>query len=1143
MSFENPSPKRAGRRLLQVATLALLTFGGMANRTHAQSESGQVVGTVKDQAGASIPNATLTLTNQENGLVLTGKSNGSGELLVPAVPRGTYTAKIEAAGFESQTEPVTVNVTQSQTVVFQLAPGSVNTSVEVTGAASLVNTTDPTLGETIEGKQITELPLNGRNALNLALLTPGVTTGAYVEYGQDTVNRFSDSGGGQLSVNGVRPQANNFILDGIDNNDGLQNVIVFFPPVDATQQFKVDTSVAPAQYGRAGGALVISSIKSGTNQLHGSAFYFGRSSKWQSNPNYRFQGAPETPTSPYSRNQFGGSAGLPIVKNKLFLFGDYQGTRVNAPNNSYYVTVPTALMRTGDFSELLNPNLTYGTYNTTLPVCVPNAGNLNNNLAANSKGQIYDPQTNCQVFPGNRIPQSRLNPAAVNYLNAYPLPTRTDRVLQNYLVANKASATKFNTFDARLDWNPSSNDLFFFRSSYDNSTSLNASEFALLPANGGSNYTHARGYDLGYTHTFSPRAVNEARIGYVRDNYGYFSTDYGTPVSANLGIVNANRSPQLSGGALIGGYGNQLEYTGDYGLFAVPQNVIEVTDTLNLNRGKHSVNMGGTFLLRNVNYFRPISGKGFFFITGNGAGFTGFEDTELLVGGAGNYSIGAQTGFFGNQSQEDGVFIQDDWRVNNRLTLNLGFRWDLLTWPYEKHNNQAAFDVNTGTVLLAGQNGVSRSIVNQNNANFAPRVGFAYDLHGDGKSSIHGGYGIFYFPDYGGIDHQLGQQPPFGGTTAYYAQNGACITFTGQVAPGNTTPFTCPGYTTAAAATTPLPNPGYVNFNPSAPPQGLNIQAENLDNKHSRLQEWNLQFQQQFTSLDVVSIAYVGSHGDRLSNYYPYNTYRLNTPTQPFSNLGGITYNAYDGHSNYDGLQVHYEHRGKSLLATGSYAWSHALDDTGTEYGGTPQTTTFYYNQALNYGNSIQDQRNVFSSSFVWFLPFGRGQHFANSSGYLTDLLVGGWQLNNIALVQSGQPVDLVAQGSAAPGIRPDLVRPINYPKSISGHWFDPSSFSSNIPTIAATDHPGNFVSTREGTLGRNQVYGPGYRTVSLGIQKDLHLLEGKTLELHGDAFNVLNTPNFLNPGNAQGTPGTFGVITGIHGELRQIQLAARLTF
>ena len=251
-------------------------------------------------------------------------------------------------------------MTTSLTLNFSLKPGAETTTVEVTDAASLVNTSDPTLGETIEEKQITELPLNGRNALNLALLTPGVTPGAYAEQNQDVAGRHGNTGGSALSVNATRPQANNFILDGVDNNDSLQNVILFFPPVDATQEFKVSTSVAPAQYGRAGGALVISSIKSGTNHIHGSAFDLYRSDKWAANPNYSFPYngyAAAGPKPPYNQNIFGGSAGLPLIKDKLFLFGDYQGTRYQQPVGSGYDTVPTPLMRQGNFTELLDKNL------------------------------------------------------------------------------------------------------------------------------------------------------------------------------------------------------------------------------------------------------------------------------------------------------------------------------------------------------------------------------------------------------------------------------------------------------------------------------------------------------------------------------------------------------------------------------------------------------------------------------------------------------------------------------------------------------------------------------------------------------------------------------------------------------------------
>ncbi|MDR3792810.1 MAG: carboxypeptidase regulatory-like domain-containing protein [Terracidiphilus sp.] len=1124
--------------------LVLLMILVCTGRTFAQTDTGAIAGTVTDPTGAVIAGAAVTATSTENGLKLSATSSGSGSFIILAVPRGSYRVVTSASGFASAAAIVTINVSTTQNIPFQLKPASASTTVEVTEAVPLVNVSDATIGATIQGAQVTELPLNGRNFSNLALLTPGVTRGAYGDMSSgggssnnaETV-RNNESGNASLSINGLRPQANNYILDGVDNNDGLIGTILFFPNIDATQEFQVNTNIAPAEYGRAGGAVVLSSIKGGSNEFHGSVFEFYRDKSFDSNPNYRFNGAPATAAGGFLRNQPGFSVGGPIIKNKLFGFGDYQALREKIAVSPHYLTVPTTLMRQGIFTELQdagqNANSNNGNYKTTYPLCV--TGGL---AGKTSPGLIYDPTT-CTPFANNTIPNGRLNPAAVNYLKAFPTPSRSDRYLNNYL-DTQSEKNNYNTFDVRFDWNATANDMAFVRFSYDNSVNSKTSEFSNLPAGGGTgtNPTHARGYALGYTHIFTPSIVNEARIAYNRDNYGYMPPMYGQYVSKNLGIVNANINDETTGGALIGGWSGELEYTGDYGLYAVPQNTYEIADSVSWNRGNHSFKFGGTFMHREVAFFNPQEGKGYFWIDNGTIVFTGYEVSELLAGGVYNYQIGSQSGYFANEGQEDGIFAQDTWRVNRRLTLNLGLRWDLLTRPYEKHDQQSSFDIATGTVLIANKNGVSRSIRNQDYHNFGPRLGFTYDLFGGGKAIVRGGYGIFYFPDYGGINNQLGEQAPFGGSNSYLASNGYCVTLTGQTATQSGS-YNCSGYTSPNAVTTALPARGYVNFNPAAPPAGTSMIAVNRDNATSMVQEWNLQLEQQLGSNNVVNLAYVGTRGTNLSTYYPYNIYQFGTGKQNFPKLGSINYNNYNGISNYDGLQIHAEHRtNNGLIATASYAWSHTLDDSPSAF--LSQTTALYYNPMAGYGNSSQDQRHVFSSSILYQMPFGRGQRFGGSVSRPMDWLIGGWQTSIIALVQSGSPVDL-STGANNPGNRPDLVSSISYPKAILGYWFSPSAFSSSIPTITASD--GTTVYTRLGTLGRNQVFGPGYRVVNLSLQKNLHLTDKHTLELHGDAFNLFNTAEFANP-NSSMTDSNFGRIesTQVYSN-RQIQLAARFTF
>jgi hypothetical protein len=1088
----------------------------------AQTDTGRVQGTVADLSGAVIPGATLTLTNVETNATQVVTSDSAGNFSFAALQRGSYKAQVKAQGFASQTQNFLLEVSQVQALNFKLSPGATDTVVDVSTAAPVVESSTSSIGEVIEGRQVTELPLNGRNFTQLALLAPGVTRGNYGNSasgvnGDAETFRNSSSGGGSLSSNGVRPQANNFILDGIDNNEALVNTLVFFPNIEGTQEFRVNTSVAPAEFGRAGGAIVQSSIKSGTNTIHGSAFWFARSSLFDASPNYRFQGAGVAPVLPFKRNTFGGSLGGPLLHDRLFIFGDYQGVRENQPLNPEVITVPTALMRTGNFTELLGQGTTQAPSFCT-PAVVVNGG-------------IYDPTT-CAQYSGNIIPQGDLNPAAVKYLNAYPLPNLPGLVngTQNNYRTIRKDIKQFNTFDARLDYRISGADQFFARTSYDNSNFTRTSRLPLLPAGfaSGANFTHARGYAVGETHTFTANLLNELRVGYNRYTFTNAPVFSGEPISADLGIVNANRTTALGGGALIGGYNNELEYTGDYGTYAVPENTYQINDAVTYIHRAHTFKFGASGIRRDVAFFRPIAGKGYFQIA-NGD-FTGYQESELLAGFVDNYSIGAQSGFFGTRNYEIGAFGQDDWKVNNRLTLNLGFRYDLITFPTEEHNRQAALNPTNGTIQLANVNGVPRSIIDSDYKNFAPRAGFAYDVYGSGKTVLRGGYGIFYFLDRGGIDNQLGQQVPFGGSVSYTAAQEYRIAFTGQ-APQGTLVNTVNG---TPVANQPLPLPGYPNFDPANPPAGINVFAVNRKEDIPSVQEWNLQLQQQIGPNGVFTLGYVGDKSDHLASGYNYNTKPLNAPSSApnaFPTLGQVVYNVNNGVSHYNSLQTQFNyHAAKGLQLTTSYTFARNIDDTNGYLGFYAVSDLSAYDSKLNKGNSSLDIRHVFVASALIDVPYGKGRMFGNNINRGLDLALGGWQMNTIVTAQTGSPfsIDYPVYGGGT-SLRANATGPILLPHSITGQYFT-GTFSQ---PAAGTD----------GNVGRNSIYGPGLAEGDVSLFKTLHFTERFGTELRAEVFNVTNTPQFTNPDTNPGD-GNFGRVSGTRlASERQMQMAVRFLF
>jgi hypothetical protein len=1112
--------------------LALATGGALL----AQTDTGRITGTVTDSTGAVIPGVTVTLTNTDTGASQSATSNGEGFYNFAAVVRGNYRVDASASGFTKGTQTFTLQISQTFTADFHLSAGADSVIVDVTSANPIVDLSTSSTGAVIEGRQVTELPLNGRNFTQLATLIPGVTRGAFSSdasgrNGNVETFRYSESGGGAISANGLRQQANNFLLDGTDNNESLVNSIVFFTPPEAIQEFRVDTSVAPAEFGRAGGAIINNSIRSGTNQIHGSLFGYYRSAAFDANPNYF---APKQAAPSFQRKQLGFAAGGPIWKDKIFLFGDYQALRQKQPQDTGFHTVPTQRMRNGDFGELLGQDV------TTVP-----DSTLTGCHTTKVIGAIYDPTT-CLPFANNVIPAGRQNKASINYMNAYPLPSRAG-LINNYFVVRTA-IRNFNDFDARMDFHISQKDSVFARYSYGQDNFDVNSEFTALPAGfaSGSNVSHPRGAAAGYTRVFTVNIVNEFRFGYVRPQFGYIPPLFGVPVSQNLGIVNANRNALLGGGALIGGNNTEIEYTGDGGPYTVPEKTYQYADALSWTHGVHAFKFGANIIRREVDFFQGNDSKGYFILGGvnyPGTGrFTGYETSEMVAGFT-DYRIGTASSFFKTFNWETGYFAQDDWKVNRRLTLNLGIRYDLYTSPYEQNNNQSNYDVAAGILRVAGTPGNSRSLIDTKFGNFAPRIGFAYDLFGTGKTSLRGGYGIFYFLDRGGVGNQLSNNPGYNGYSEYRAADGYRITFSGQGPLNNNN-------NTAATAALPLPafGPGSVNL---LNPTNVGLIARPKNSQNSTAQSWNLQLQQQLDHATSINVAYVGTKTDHLMSWFNLNAPVLGgNGSGLYPNRGTITYGLAGGSSNYNGLQIFVNRRmAAGLQATVAYTYSHALDNsngafaTGTSGAGARiYITSTGPNLLANYGSSDQDQRHVFVASALYQLPFGRGQTFGHDMNRIADALVGGWQTNTIISLASGTPIDIDQTGGTI-DTRPDLVSFNKVGRKIitSGSNIGNSSYFVGVFNKPPVNSFGMY--TRPGTLSRNKFTGPGYNKFDFSVFKAFSITDRVKFEFRAQAYNVFNHPQFNNP-STNASNGDFGTINGIRQySERQIELAGHVNF
>lgn len=1081
--------------VLLLGTAIAMLIAAIPAPVLAQTDTGAIVGTVADASAAVLPGVTVTATQDQSGVVSTAVTNGSGQYLFPSLRVGTYTVAAELQGFKRMVQrDVRVSVQDRREVNFTLDVGALAEEVVVQGRAELLQTQSADIGAVVDSRQVQDLPLLGRRYSELAFLVPGVVVApaGITSRGEDTF----------FNANGNYATWNNYTLDGADNNSFSTNLQerspqVVQPPVDALEEFKVQTRTYSAEFGKSAGAVVNASIKQGTNAFRGNVYEFFRdeslnANTWDNNRAAR-------PKGPFNQNIFGGTLGGPILRNRLFFFGDYQATRTERAL-SQTATVPTEAMRRGDLGELT------GTMNASNP-WVP-AG--------------------CVNAAAKQIASSCIDPVAARLMTLFPMPNVPGAgFFNNNFISNGILTSNIDQFDVRTDYSAGSNDRVFVRYSFQNT---NRVEPPLLidPVASGDFASNIliRGQNAagGWSHIFGSALFNEFRFGYNRVRSDSVHPAFGVDANAQYGIIGVPKDPRFYGGlphmpiarfARIGGPFFRPQFQ--------TSEVFQFANHLTWNKASHTMKFGVERRRDLVDYIdlRSLNGE----LNFPDGRYTNFGVGDFLLGLS---SVQRLTLFHEPNLYADGwqFYAQDSWRATASLTLNYGLRYEYFTPLFDRNNLLTNIIPETGEVVLARDSGsvYDRTLIHPDRNDFAPRVGAVWSA--TPTLVFRGGYGLFYQQmDRYGSESQMGLNLPQLVDAAISAN----------------TPTDAPAFTFAQGFT-PL-NADTVNRSI------VQWRVQDPDQRTPLVHQFSIGPEWQFAANMVAAAEYVGNrtrNGRRIRNINQGIIEQGPTGPRvvyPYASLGYG--NAFlqqivtNGNADYDSLQLRLQRRFAGGLGyTVAYTWSSATGDFldhlsagGGAIGNTPQNA---YDMAADYGPLPFDVPHRLVTSFIYELPWGTGRDF-EPAGPL-GVVVRDWSVNGILTLSSGVPFTVTSADRASTGQgryqRADCVGdplPDGFDQTLNA-WFDTSAFVQ----------PALFT---YGNCSYNSLRGPGFKSMNLSVFRTIPMSSTKRLELRIETFNLFNWINFGLPAANVSNLNTFGTITTTRGDNREMQLAVKFYF